>query len=281
MADDKQADVDDNPSRTDRRITILERRVGAIQSQRRFARGPWYRDAAILVSITAFSFSAGTTLFSYYQGRAAERRARYAEFRDVMNDLTGVPLEFLPVEERAKADKQLREYVDEIRGVREAFLNAQAFVYLSTSDNLATAVEYLEVARALSGPGTVQKKKALYTRVVDIADNPEDVILAYRRLGGLSFDVQDFGAARGYFAKALEIPGIASYGVHQIEASLANATTEFYWSREELREGECVRAEERAYSGLRHFKSIPEGLGVGIHRDLKELVRNIRRRCEH
>lgn len=259
-----------------KRIETLEHRVGRLQALQ--PEVSWRRNPATIIALCALVFSISTTAFSYYQAHLAAQRARYAEFRMVLNELTNVPLQFLPAEDSARQSRRKSAYVDGVRRVRETFLTDQAIAYLESPNNLATAAEYLEVGRALSGPGSFKWKQRLYSAALERADSSEQKIIAYRRLAVLGFDLKNVDSGRAYYEKALAVPAASGANeIHPMEAAFTTATTEIYWANDELLIGQCARAKERAMNAKRVLRDVTEGLGGSTRQDLKAIFRRLAR----
>lgn len=257
------------------KIRTLESELSELKKTINPNKKKWFRDGAILVSILALVFSIATTFISYYQATLAERRENYSRFRSVVDSLTNLPLEYFAIEEKIKNDYSARGHLEQIRIAKEKFILAQAITYLNSDHEIATSTEHIAVARALSGPGSWAIAKGLYLKVTKESMNLDDIVVAYRNLGGLSFEAGEIEEGRKYWRLAKEEVNRDRYKLKHFEIEFTSGMTEIFWARDELIIGNCEEAELHTKTALRHYNSLPEGFGIGLHSEAMSIISRI------
>jgi hypothetical protein len=222
------------------RMDLLDRQVANLQMDQVQARRPWFRDLPILISLFAFLFSFGTTVFSYMQAREQEIHNARVELRGLLQRLSALPKENIEVT-HAYTDSFAIGQLSGLLQQENALLAKQAAEVMKAIPDRVTSSEYILVATAFNNSSLQDDSLAMINAAEKVVQDANDGVTVYRMQGGLLFTAGNVEGGRASYQKAVDIfntyPSTTTFF-----KTTTQALTEVYWAQNELLRNQCDAA---------------------------------------
>lgn len=237
-------------------ISQTDSEVDALQIQTAMSHRPWYRQASVIISLTAVLFSLGTTAVSAYRTAQQDVYSSRGELRGLLQRLAALPKEYV----EAQAYGNLGQALSRAIGAEHSLLATQAVDVINRIPEHVSAVECTLVATALMESNDWFKAEPLLLRAIEKADNANDKVAALRTYGILKFQFGDLNSGRENFNRAL-----ASLGEYSLPAASADwlaFNTETSWAQAELGHRQCEEATQHLKKAQEILNKYPRSLSM-------------------
>lgn len=216
--------------------------IDTLQLEAQKARGPWYRDISVMVSISAVLFSMLTTAFSYYIARQQDIHNSKAELRGLIQGITELNREYADLISASNSTNQayhLSAVTAEI-----ILLTNQADDLIEQIPSYVTPVEYFSVADAFARNGYPERAEELYLEAIDASRTRSDKVASLRAYAQLLILSQKHDEVRNTFAAALSTNQEFSSN-YPLVVLRDDMYTHLSWANYELSQRQCAKAREQ------------------------------------
>jgi hypothetical protein len=215
------------------------------------AKGPWYREASVIISILALLASVAATvlgLLNTGSDRDIQARSRLSTIIGQLNT----------------AQQQLQDPLK--GGSADVRLLAQQAEELMR-EVPASTVEKLVVAQALVQAGLDDRAAPLAKQVEQSSSDLGEVVTATRLSGLLRFRAGDLDGGRAAFQRAVQVfeqPRFA--GATRAVRLTVNEETQFWWASAEFQAGQCAQARRHMNESAALLDQLPPGNDITAYR---------------
>ena len=195
----------------DRRIAQLQTDVDTLQNNALEKGAPFWRTSSFWISIAAFAFSIGTTVWSSIKADAQELQAARQELRTLLQRLAALPKENVEASRKYASDQVAAQTIGGLINQENAILARQAAeITARLPRTMVSPTEYYAVAMALENAYELNSTRKLLNLSIDTAAERGDFnseISARRALAYLDFMTGKPDDGRAGYQRAKDIFG--------------------------------------------------------------------------
>lgn len=203
-------------------------------------RTPWYRQASVLIALSALLFSAATTFYAEQRSSERDEAAARVELSQLIQRLSDLPRENADIQAQYTQNPALVSLLGSSLEGEKMVIVQHAATLIRRIPDAVSPPEYFAVAQAMFESGDFDGAEGLIDQ--GLAREPDlmtrTALLRVR--GGLHFATGEVEEGRQAFAEAIneyldERPELAGAPV---------VFTEYIWAYQEKWIGECERSDE-------------------------------------
>jgi hypothetical protein len=164
----------------------LKAEVEELKTKSEEKSSPWISKPSNALSLFAFVFSFGTTLFSLWKSHQAEIATNRSEVRQLIQRITRLPIENFELMNKVGKDasgQQLSSMIEQ----EQLLLANQAAEKINRYPDSFTSTEYFAVAGALANVNSPTFVASYLKQAMNLATTANDYIVASRSYGYLMF----------------------------------------------------------------------------------------------
>ena len=241
-------------------IAAINKELVTVQSKLIRAESPWYRQPALIISLTALLFSFGTTSVSYYRTTQQDIHDARTELRTLILRLSQLPRENIEYSKKYADDSLALGSLSGVLNQENALVAKQAADIINRIPGHVGATEYMSVAGALSNSGLFDPALKLMTRAFAQSADANDEVAILRFFGQTLFATGKLEEGRQKYQAALQI--FTKYPTdNQSYIHMTHLFTEMYWSQMETAARQCQFARSHLEEARAHLSSLPPGPG--------------------
>jgi tetratricopeptide (TPR) repeat protein len=237
-------------------LKVMKSEIDALQIQAVEKGRPWYRQAAIIISVLAFMFSAGATLYSNQQAHRSEIVSARSELGQLIQRLYTLPMERAELQVAYAQDPTMADALETINLTEHSILAQQAADIIDRIPGNVSANEYYGVGWALHQVGDLERARNIYQRGIQIAVNPHIESTILQSYGELLFAQEEYGLGRQQMQAALDL----YVDMPSEQRARMFARIELFWASIEKRYSHCREVQLHLSQAQNAADSMPPGL---------------------
>jgi hypothetical protein len=245
-----------------------ERRLAQLEQPKE--EKPWYKSAAVLISLAAFIFSLATTAVSWYRAAQQDVHDSRTELRSFVQRLSTIPKDIAETE--AKSDDPVKAArIGAFLGAEAAVITAQALDVMRRIPSHVTLIEYIAVATSLAQQGNFTEADRVVNLALAAKRDPDDLFtnVALRRMAGMiAFARKRIDVGRKQFAEAVEIG--STLAADEVSARLTEVRTRVNWATAEMSQRNFTESSAQLEQARKAAEALPAGPPAGI--SIQEVV---------
>jgi hypothetical protein len=285
---EEQEDISDGAAGADElshtlphQLNTMKQEIDALQIEMAARSRPWYRQASVMVAVSALIFTVATTAVSIRRTTLQDRHNAKVELRELIREMSTISTKAADLGTRSSSNPQAGLLASSLLTTDMIVLANQAADIVDEIPGEVTAAEYYAVASALGANGISDRVLDYYERGIAVAHDTPSHLALRRGLAFTYFAQGDVNGGREAFGEAID--AIDDFpDTIEIYRQAETGYTHLSWAGAELSAGECEAAsQEHAKAATSYAAAGANGWDLTLITPQLEAQRDlIQQRCQ-